>query len=128
MLKSNFHKDNKSKHGLYNQCKICRKEYCIKNSIKLIQRQKDFYLENRDSELERCKKYKILNREKIILYEKNKRKIDFNFKLAHNIRVRTRQAFKSQNVETLNKTFDLIGCSQSFLRKWILYQLLGNMT
>ena len=68
-----------------------------------------------------------MNREKINVYEKNNRKIDFNFKLAHNIRVRTRLAFKSQNVEKLNKTFDLIGCSQSFLRKWILYQLHGNM-
>ena len=116
------------KGGLYNQCKICRKEYYIKNSIKLIQKQQDYYLENHDSELERCKKYRILNREKTNLYEKNKRKIDFNFKMAHNIRVRTRQAFKSQNVEKLNKTFDLIGCSQSFLRKWILCQLQGNMT
>ena len=128
MLKSNFHKDNKRKDGFYNQCKICRKEYKIENSIQLIQKQKDYCLENRDSELDRCKKYKILNREKINLYEKNKGEIDFNFKLAHNIRVRTRQAFKSQNVEKLNKTFDLIGCSQSFLRKWILYQLHGNMT
>ena len=27
----------------------------------------------------------------------------------------------------INKTFDLFGCSQSFPRKWMLYQLLGNM-
>ena len=74
------------------------------------------------------KKYNKQNREKINLYEKNKRKIDFNFKLAQNIRVRTRQAFKSQNVGKLNKNFDLIGYFQSFLRKWILYQLHGNMT
>ena len=62
------------------------------------------------------------------LYEQIKRKLDFNFKLVHNIRVRTRQAFKSQNVEKLNKTLDVIGCCQTFLRKWIFYQLHGNMT
>ena len=28
----------------------------------------------------------------------------------------------------LNKTVDLIGCSQSFFKKWILYQLYGDMT
>ena len=56
------------------------------------------------------------------------KKTDFLFNLAHIIRIRTRQAFKSQNVKKLNKTFDLIGCSRSFLRKWILYQLHGNMT
>ena len=85
LVKSNFHKDNKRKDGFYNQCKICRNEYKIKNSIQLIQKQKDYCLENRDSELERCKKHKILNREKINLYEKNKGEIDFNFKLPHNI-------------------------------------------
>ena len=41
LLKSNFHKDNKRKDGSFNQCKICRKEYYIKNSIILIQKQKD---------------------------------------------------------------------------------------
>ena len=74
------------------------------------------------------KNYNKLNREKINLYEKTERKNDFNFTLAQNHRVRTRQAFKSQNLEKLNKTSDLIGCSQSFLRKWILYQLHGFMT
>ena len=60
-------------------------------------------------------------------YEK-KRKTDFHYKLAHNIRVRTRQTFKSQNVEKLNKNFDLIGCFKLFLRKWILYQLHGDLS
>ena len=61
--------------------------------------------------------YNKQNREKTNLYEKNKRKFDLNFKLAHNIRVRTRQAIKSQNVDKLNKIFDLIGCSHSFFMK-----------
>ena len=50
-----------------------------------------------------------------------------NFKFAHNIRVGT-HAFISQHVEKIIKKFDLIGCPQPFLRKWILYQLHGNMT
>ena len=69
-----------------------------------------------------------MNREKVNEYEKTERKIEFNFKLAQTIRVKTRQAFKSQDVEKLNKTFDLLGCSQSFLRKWIFYQLHRNMS
>ena len=60
--------------------------------------------------------------------KKNRRKIDFNFKLAHNIRVRTRQAFKSRNFEKLNKTFGLFGCSQSVVRKWVFYQLHCKMS
>ena len=40
-------------------------------------------------------------------------KTDLNYKLAHNLRVRTCQAFKSQNdKKLLNKTFDLIECFQ----------------
>ena len=65
---------------------------------------------------------------KINLYEKNKRKTNLNFKLACNLRSRTNEAFKSQNVEKLNKTFDLVGCSQSFFKRWILHQLYGDMT
>ena len=50
-------------------------------------------------------------------------KTDLKYQLAHNIRVRTYQAFKSQNVYKLNKTFHLIECFQSFFRKWSLSQL-----
>ena len=53
-------------------------------------------------------------REKTKIFEKKRRRNDFNLKLAHNSRVTTRQAFESQNVEKLNKTFDSIGCSHSF--------------
>ena len=51
-----------------------------------------------------------------------------NFKLAHNIRVTANKAFKSQNVRKKNKTFDLLGCSHSILKNWIIHQLYGNMT
>ena len=39
-LTSNFHKRTLSKDGLYNQCKVCRKEYYMNISIILIQKQK----------------------------------------------------------------------------------------
>ena len=54
------------------------------------------------------KNYNKHNREKKIFMKKNKRKNDFNFKLPHNLRVRTRQALKSQKFEKLIKTFGLI--------------------
>ena len=59
---------------------------------------------------------------------KSRRDSDLNYKLACNLRSRTNEAFKSQNVRKTNKTFDLIGCSHSFLKQWIIYQLYGNMT
>ena len=52
---------------------------------------------------------------------------DMKVKLAHNIRCRTSRAFKSQNVEKVIKTFELLGCSQKFF-KWIIHQLYDVMT
>ena len=51
-----------------------------------------------------------------------------NFQLACNLRSRTYQAFKSQNVRKINKSFDFLRCSHSFSQKWIAHQLYGNMT
>ena len=65
---------------------------------------------------------------KINLYEKKRRETDFVYKLANNIRVRINKDFQSQNVRKISKTFDLLGCSQSFFKRWILYQLYGDMT
>ena len=38
------------------------------------------------------------------------------------------KAYKTQNVMKTNKTFDLLGCSLEFFKKWILHQLSGEMT
>ena len=46
-------------------------------------------------------------------YEKQKRK--------NNIRTRTNKACKSQNIKKTNKTIDLLRCSNSFSRKWVVH-------
>ena len=109
----NFNKDLSTKDGLNPICKVCRIGY---------------YNKKHEQKLQYQKLYAKQNRARINNNEKNKRKTDFNYKIAHNIRVRTNKAFKSQNVRKLNKTFDLVGCSQSFFKRWILHQLYGDMT
>ena len=75
-----------------------------------------------------CFKHYLNNRKKRrSIIDKERRKTDLNFKLFSNIRVRTNKAFKSQNVRKTNKTFDLLGCSNSFFQRWIYHQLYGNM-
>ena len=64
------------------------------------------------------------NRCRINAYERDKRKSDSDFKLHGSIRQKTNRAFKSLN----NEMNTLIGCSNSHLRKWIIYQLYGDMT
>ena len=112
-LKSNFYKDCINKDGCKSECIFCSKDY---------------YYVNRDWVLNNRKTYVKKNRAKINLYQKKRRDPGLNFKLAHNLRVRTNKAFKSQNVRKTNKTFDLLGCSQSFFKNWIIHQLYGNIT
>ena len=117
LLKSNFHRNKNRKDGFHSQCKFCANDYY-----------KNYYNKNRDSELNRCKKYKFQNRSKINEHIKNRMKSDLNFKLARYMRSRLYKAFKSQNVRKINKTFDLLGCSHSFFKNWIIHQLYGIMT
>ena len=112
-LKSNFYKNSKKKDGYISECFFCSKEY---------------YYVNRDWVLNNRKTYVKKNRAKIILCQKKRRDSHLNFKLAHNIRVRTNKAFKSQNVKKTNKTFDLLGCFHSFFKNCVIHQLYGNTT
>ena len=64
--KCNFNKDFSTNDGLNPICKVCRLEY---------------YNEKRAQRLQYQKLYAKQNRARIKIYEKNKRKTDFNFKL-----------------------------------------------
>ena len=82
------------------------------------------YYDNQNRRLDNHRTYIKNNRCKIIAYGRDKRKTDSNFKLHCSIRQKINTAFKSLN----NKMNTLIGCSNSHLRKWIIYQLYGLMT
>ena len=51
----------------------------------------------------------------------------YEFPLVCNLRSRSSIAFKNQKNKKSKKTFDLLGYSHSFLQKWIINQLYGNM-
>ena len=111
--KSDFHKDRTKNDGYRPTCKFCCKNY---------------YYDNQDRTLNNHKIYNKNNRSKINSCGRLKRKTDFSFNIFCYTRRRTIKAFKSQNIEKTNQTNDLIGCSNSFLRKWIIHQIYGNMT
>ena len=123
-LKSTFHKNKLTKSGVRSECIACRRKYYNENQEK----SKKYFSENRDRINNNQKLYKKHNRTGINLYEKKRREIDFVYKLANNIRVRISQSIKAQIVGKTNKTFDLLGCSHSFFKSWIVHQLYGNMT
>ena len=108
-LKSNFYKDITKNDGYRPSCKICCQKYYYNNQNQLLNNQKIYNKNNRD---------------KINAYERQKRKTDCIFNLSCKIRQKTNYAFKSH----INKMNILIGCSNYHLRKWIIYQLYGDMT
>ena len=108
--KTDFHKDITKNDGHRPSCKSCTNQYYYDNQNRILDNHK-IYIKN--------------NRNKINAYERDKRKSDSNFKLHCCIRQRTNYAFKSQNIAKIN---ELIGCSNYFFRKWIIYQLYGVMT
>ena len=112
-----FHKNKNTSDGYHVKCKSCMKEYYKDNYNRIIQNQKIWYNINKE---------KILQTQ--LKFEKLRRETDLNFKLACNLRSRTNKAFKAQNISKTNKTFDLLGCSNIFLKNWIHFQLYGDMT
>ena len=124
-LKSNFNKDNTKNDGLYNQCKICRKDYYMKNSIKLIQKQKDYYLDNRD----RIKEYQVKNHNKIIaqkkFYSNNKYKSDINYRLICKTRSRIRNALQGKIKSSSSR--DILGIDIDTYKKWLEFQFTTEM-
>ena len=88
LLKSNFSENTKSRDELQSRCKCCVNDY-----------NKNFYNLNRDSELERRKKYNSQNHGKINEYIKNRMKTDLNFKLSSYMRNRFYKTYKAKMVE-----------------------------
>ena len=110
-LKFTFSKEISNKDRLNPFCKLCRKGSYIKKPLKkYLSVEKDIIIK---------KVRQISNSMKKI-----GRKIDLNFKLAHNIRCRISKVLESQIVKKLNKTFELLGNSHYFSRKWIFLSIL----
>ena len=129
----NKNPDKKRKYYSFNRDRLLNKQklYDKENRDQIKEYQKKYYLDNRDQIIEYKKQYFQQNKNKINeSYKQNvksRRDSDLNYKLACNLRSRTNKAFKSQNVRKVNKTFDLLGCSHSFFRRWIIHQLYGSM-
>ena len=103
--------------GFKLQCIFCTKKYFLDNQDRLVSNQRLYDKQNFDKVNTRMKDYFRIRKGSTL-----------NFKFACNLRSRTYQAFKSQNVRKINKTFDLLGCSHSVFQNWIVHQLYGNMT
>jgi hypothetical protein len=106
------------------------KNYYIKNIKELKKIMKEYYLQNKNKILKQVKSYYIKHRTKITKYindyNKNRKKIDINFKILCNLRRRLNHALKgkSKSISTLK----LIGCSIYKLKKYLEKQFKIGMS
>ena len=75
----------------------------------------------------KIQKYHTSRKEGRNIYEVERRRRYIKFKLICNVRNRTNQTSRAQNMRKLIKTFVLTGCSHSLFRRWIIQQLNSNM-
>ena len=71
------------------------------------------------------KQYRYENREKRIIYLKNRRKIDLKFKLIGNSRRGIHRALKGKSKPS--STIDILGIDIDTYKKWIEYQMTPEM-
>lgn len=100
---TDFHKDYKSKDGLFSYCKFCKKEY-----------DRNKYLNNKDT----------INKNSV-LYQKSRRKTDYNYRLIRNLRSRLYDALK--NKRKSGSAVNDLGCSISQLKNYLETKFTNGM-
>ena len=98
----NFLKRSISKDGYRSECTTCAKKV---------------YMQNRSERLEGQKIYQSDKRDKRNECFRKRRERGLNFKLDHNLRTRRSHVFDAQNAGKVNKTFDVLDCSHTFIEK-----------
>lgn len=111
-------------------CKECTKshikKYRINNYEKVVESKRKYYYENQEKCCERSRNWYNENKESIseyrIVYIRNKRQNDTEFKIYSNIQSRIYTALKNKNLQKQCSTIDIIGCSIKFYKMWLEYQ------
>jgi len=115
----NYYLKNKEKMDVWR--KEWNKKYWRENKESLKLKTYAYRLENPEKIAGYQKKHYENNKKKIFAQQKQRLKTDVNFKLKKNISSRIRMALKrlTKSTHKDNKTIELIGCSTSFLRKYL---------
>lgn len=129
---SEFGKLSSSHDGKRSQCKKCVNFYLKKNRSeeakqKKIQYNKLYRVKNRELINTKIKIYYKKNPDKKVKssldyfnqYHKNRYKIDILFKLSKILRSRLNKIIKLNNINKKNNTFNIVGCSPQFLKKYL---------
>jgi hypothetical protein len=130
-LLSFFYKHNKTKDGLFNECKNCiknkSKKYHEENKNLILKRQKEYRLNNRsyfnDKNKEWNKKTGYSKK-----YQQNKIKNDSFFKFKNRLRTLLRNSITKQGFTKNSKAFEILGCDYDFFIKYIESKFVDGMS
>lgn len=131
-----FDKCSKTKCGHRSVCKLCRKKERIDNRDLIKVSKKKYYEKNKELVLVRAKEYKDKNKERVLISAKNYRennkdkvnlskktstrkkyKEDGLFRLKTQLRKSVNRYFKQ--TEKSKKTFEIVGCTPSYLKEYV---------
>lgn len=136
---------NKDKTSKFN------KEYHAKNRDSILKKKRDRYASIKNSpeykEHQKCKTFRLYwnnpekhrkesrersqlpeSREKINERIRKKYHSDINFKIAHRLRTRLRQALEAKTCRKLNSAINLLGCNAEKLKQWIELNFSSEMS
>lgn len=83
---------------------------------------------DKDSNIQRVKKYRKENRSKLNAWERNKKQTDPIYKLSATVRNRIKVFLNKNNITKKNKTFELVGCTPQQLKEHLEKQFREGMT
>ncbi len=115
---SDFNKNKRQIDGYANQCKICRKNYRLKNIEKIVE-YRNIY---KNITTIKSKKSKTNSK-----YFREKYQNDELFKLKHLIRTSIRKSLNKKGYTKKSKTFEILGCDYEFFKEYIENQFNKNM-
>lgn len=94
------------------QSKIVRREYYLKNKIKLDNYQKEYRKSNNDLKGQKWyQKNKERVKEKVKIYQRKRKDTDPIFKLKSNLRTVINNLLRERHFTKKSKTFEIVGCS-----------------
>ena len=120
-----FHKDIRSKDGLYSKCKECKKLYQQQTKESFHRYAKNYRILNQANRHQYYLKNKEKFIKKIVEAEKIRYQTDNIFRLTKNLRRRIQLALKGKNKS--QSTLELLGCSIENLKKHLEKQFKEGM-